>query len=190
MSKIDKQLFSVNQTTIDNVYGQCPECQAALQFKRGKGATFLGCSNYPQCTFTQTLGSGGTETLKVMEGTNCPECQEPLAVKKGRYGMFIGCTAFPDCHYINTDKPSSDEVVLISCPLCHKGDLIKRKGRSGQAFYSCNQYPKCKYIINDEPVAQACPECHWPIMVNKSDGERESLACPQKNCSATAPDNQ
>ncbi|XOV80067.1 MAG: topoisomerase DNA-binding C4 zinc finger domain-containing protein [Aestuariibacter sp.] len=175
----------MSQSTIDNVYGQCPECQSALQFKRGKGGTFLGCSAFPDCNYTHSL-SGGTETLKIMDGSQCPDCGEHLAVKKGRYGMFIGCTAFPECHYINTEKPSTAENdATITCPLCHKGDLVKRKGRTGQEFFSCNQYPKCKYTVNQQPVAEICPDCQWPIMLSKSTESGERLHCPQKNCSGT-----
>lgn len=185
MSKIDKQLFSVSQDAIDNVYGQCPECQSALQFKRGKSGTFLGCSKYPDCSYTHNLGNSGTETLKVIDGSQCPECGDSLAVKKGRYGMFIGCTAFPDCHYVNTEKannPPSEE--SVTCPKCQKGDLLKRKGRTGQAFYSCDGYPKCKYIVNDLPVAKQCPECQWPIMVQKRTELGIIVECPQKSCHA------
>ena len=35
--------------------GVCPKCGGKLVERRGKYGRFLGCSNYPQCTFTQKL---------------------------------------------------------------------------------------------------------------------------------------
>lgn len=35
--------------------GQCPECHNRLIRRSGKNGPFLGCSNYPDCRYTQTL---------------------------------------------------------------------------------------------------------------------------------------
>lgn len=35
--------------------GQCPECHSRLIRRSGKNGPFLGCSNYPDCRYTQTL---------------------------------------------------------------------------------------------------------------------------------------
>lgn len=181
MVNIDHSLFDHSKESIRHAFGDCPKCQSALQIRNGKSGKFLGCSAYPECDFAQPLGKNqSVEVLKVMEDASCPECQSPLAVKKGRYGMFIGCTNFPDCHYIQHDEPQAEPESEVGCPKCHQGKLVKRQNKTGKAFYSCNQYPACKYILNEQPVAQACPECHWPVLVKKSD---TLLKCPQKGCS-------
>ena len=33
----------------------CPECQGKLVWRRGRYGYFLGCSNYPECKYTQKL---------------------------------------------------------------------------------------------------------------------------------------
>lgn len=36
---------------------RCPECGGGLLKRQGKQGTFIGCSNYPTCTYTQAAGS-------------------------------------------------------------------------------------------------------------------------------------
>ena len=35
--------------------GSCPDCESDLVLRDGKFGEFLGCSNYPDCTFTQNV---------------------------------------------------------------------------------------------------------------------------------------
>lgn len=34
-------------------YGKCPECRHYLVKRNGKYGKFIGCSNYPNCTYTE-----------------------------------------------------------------------------------------------------------------------------------------
>lgn len=178
MSKIESELFSASSSFEQK---QCPKCGGKLQIKHGHTGSFLGCDNYPTCTYKESLKPQETQEDQVLAGSSCPECGSELAVKKGRYGLFIGCTQYPDCSYI-ADQNKTEET-LIKCPSCHKGELIQRNSRHGKKFYSCNQYPKCKYIVNDVPVAEACPECKWGILVEKRTSAGLRYSCPQKSCS-------
>jgi len=36
-------------------YGKCPKCGHWLVMRKGKYGKFLGCSNYPDCTYTRNL---------------------------------------------------------------------------------------------------------------------------------------
>ncbi len=45
---------------------------------------------------------------------------------------------------------------------------MEKKSRYGKIFYSCNRYPKCKYALWDPPVAEPCPKCGWPLLVDKT----------------------
>lgn len=51
---------------------------------------FLGCSNYPDCTYTKPWD---------FEHGECPECGSPLREVKTKFGTFLGCTDYPDCEY-------------------------------------------------------------------------------------------
>ena len=105
----------------------CPECGSLLHIRNSKQGAFLGCSNYPKCTYLRPLHEK-SEIKKVLTGTSCPLCAKELVLKQGRYGLFIGCSAYPDCLHTaqlseNTDKKekSSD----VPCPSCKKGMLIR-----------------------------------------------------------------
>lgn len=78
----------------------------------------------------------------------CPECSRPLAVKWGRRGKFLSCSGFPECKFA---KPITTGV---KCPQpdC-AGELVKRRGKSGRAFYGCSKYPNCTFTANTLPEA-------------------------------------
>lgn len=164
-------------------YGDCPQCNAHLQLKFVGKSSFLGCTAYPKCDYSQALNPSEVSTLKLIENSHCPECEAQLAVKKGRYGMFIGCTDFPHCHFISTNQQSqiNEEYTPIDCPTCNKGQLQKRQNRFGKFFYACDNYPKCKHIFNQEPVVKLCPKCKATIMLRKAKGEHEFI-CAQSSC--------
>lgn len=175
MSKIDHSLFSAHEHALES-YGDCPECNKALQIKHSKSGPFLGCSGYPECEFSKPLHDNQTSVLKVLDGSSCPECSANLAIKKGRYGMFLGCTQFPDCHYISPLK--SQEDTQVNCPKCNDGHLLSRTSKFGKQFFACNNYPKCRYVLNFTPINKACPACGWAVMIKK----KGSLCCPQPMC--------
>ena len=83
------------------------------------------------------------------------------------------------------EKPSDTS---ISCPECQQGTLIKRKTRYGTFFYACSAYPTCKYAISSEPLAEACPQCGWPILMIKTTKRwGTEKVCPRKECGHREP---
>jgi len=185
MSESDKPLFSHHEHALEKAYQVCPECGSELTIKHGKSGPFLGCENYPNCQYTRAVVEHERVEDTVLPGTECPLCGHHLAVKQGRYGMFIGCTNYPDCHHIEENQKHED--TDIACPSCQSkdqiGQLKEKSNRFGKTFYSCDQYPKCKYVLNNEPVAEACPECKWPILIKRTMANGDILSCPQKKCS-------
>ncbi len=72
----------------------CPKCGQPLVYKYSKNGRFVGCSNYPTCTYRFD------EPVK-----KCPKCGKGYMVKKkGQYGYFLGCTNYPECKYIEKIK--------------------------------------------------------------------------------------
>lgn len=160
-------------------YGECTKCGAPLTLKHVGKSSFLGCTTYPKCDFTQALNTNEVTTIKLIENSVCPTCEGELAVKKGRYGMFIGCTQFPSCDYISSkQEPSAEKQADVCCPQCKQGRLKKRQNRFGKHFYACNNYPKCKYVVNLRPIENTCPKCDWPILLVKDN----KLTCAQGEC--------
>ena len=170
----------VTQEAIDE---KCPECGTQLSIRLGRNGRFVGCTNYPECKYTRNLDGDNTQDNEpeIVEGRSCPKCQSQLVIKTGRYGKFIACSGYPDCKHIEPlEKPVDTGV---ECPQCRKGNLLKRKSRSGKIFYSCSTYPKCSYAIWDPPVNEPCPLCNWPILTLKTTKRRGTMkTCPQKTC--------
>jgi DNA topoisomerase I len=179
------QRKDVTQEAIDE---QCPLCSSPLSIRLGRNGRFIGCTNYPECSYTRNLNEDAAASTQpeTVEGRVCPQCESPLVFKAGRYGKFIGCSAYPKCKHIEPlEKPQDTQV---DCPQCKKGSILKRKSRNGKVFYSCSEYPKCSYALWDAPIHESCPECDWPVLVVKQTKSRGvEKACPQKDCKYATP---
>ncbi|MEN8259643.1 MAG: DNA topoisomerase, partial [Pseudomonadota bacterium] len=178
------QRRDVTQEALDEA---CPECGSPLSIRLGKNGRFIGCTKYPDCSYTRNLNEDSTQAEpEYVEGRSCPKCNSPLVIKTGRYGKFIGCSGYPSCKHIEPlEKPLDTGV---RCPQCRSGTMLKRKSRLGKIFYSCSTYPKCAYATWSAPIDEACPECHWPILTIKTTKKRGAeKVCPQKDCKYATP---
>jgi len=179
------QRKDITQEAIDE---KCPECGKPLSIRLGRNGRFIGCTNYPECSYTRNLGDdgGNSEAADVVEGRVCPECSSPLVLKAGKYGKFIGCSGYPKCRHIEPlEKPLDTHV---ECPQCKTGSLLKRKSRNGKIFYSCSGYPKCDYALWNAPIKESCPACDWPILTVKTTKRNGAeKVCPQKDCKYATP---
>ncbi|WP_411726304.1 type I DNA topoisomerase [Methyloglobulus sp.] len=179
------QRKDVTQEAIDE---KCPLCNSPLSIRLGRNGRFIGCTNYPECSYTRNLNEDAAAATEpeTVEGRVCPQCESSLVIKVGRYGKFIGCSAYPKCKHIEPlEKPLNTQV---ECPQCKKGSILKRKSRNDKVFYSCSEYPKCSYALWDAPIHENCPECHWPVLVVKETKNRGvEKTCPQKDCKYATP---
>jgi len=172
----------------EKVTEPCPECGAPLHIRNGKQGPFLGCSTYPTCDYLRPLHEK-SDVKKVLTGSSCPLCHHELVLKQGRFGLFIGCSDYPNCEHTaqlsdhNQAQQNPENEDVVACPSCQSGQLIQRQSRFGKTFYACDNYPDCKYAVNDKPVQQACPECDWPILVERKTSTALRLICPKKSCS-------
>lgn len=171
----------VTQETLDE---KCPECSKPLSIRLGKRDRFIGCTGYPECSYTRSVNEGASEaseTAELVEGRECPDCGGPLKMRYGKFGKFIGCGNYPKCRYIESlNKPTNTGV---ECPECKQGSMVKRQSRRGRVFFSCNRYPDCKYAVWNEPIAQSCPKCAWPMLTIKVTKKRgKEYVCPRQTC--------
>ena len=174
----------VTQQPLDE---KCPECDSPLSLRLGKRGNFIGCTNYPDCSFTKNATTGEpVAEPEVIEGRSCPKCEEPLLLREGRYGKFIGCSSYPKCKFLEPlEKPKDTGV---DCPKCKKGTLTERKSRRGKVFYSCATYPTCDYATWNLPIAQPCPSCEFPITTIKTTKRNGTeRVCPEKECGFSEP---
>jgi DNA topoisomerase-1 len=72
----------------------CPNCSGGrLGLKLGKFGAFVGCSNYPECKFTQQLANGGEEEEDAPVGDknigDDPATGLPIYLRRGPYGPYV-----------------------------------------------------------------------------------------------------
>jgi DNA topoisomerase-1 len=161
----------------------CPKCnQGKLSIRFGKAGEFLGCTNFPECTFTSnfTRDEKGVIELKEAEAPQlldktCPTCGKPLRQMRGKFGDFISCSGYPECKYIERKS------LPFPCPQCGK-NIIERAWRGGK-FWGCSGYPQCKLAIFDTIEETPCPECAWPFLTSKTDKNDHTVyKCANKDC--------
>ncbi len=86
---------------------KCPECGRDLVVRHGRFGKFIGCSGYPECSYTRNIA----ETT----GVKCPKCgQGELVRRKSTKGkaagrFFYGCDRYPECDYVTWKKPVNEE---------------------------------------------------------------------------------
>ena len=155
----------------------CEKCDQPMIIKWGRFGKFMACTGYPECKNTKDLGGKGDSEDGAkddeVEG-NCDKCDSPLIMKRGRFGKFIACSNYPECKFT---KPIG---LGISCPeeAC-EGEIAARRSKKGRTFYGCTKYPDCKFTSWDKPVAEACPECKNPFLIEKwKKNEDPSTLCP------------
>lgn len=169
----------------------CPKCNQPLSIRLGKRGRFIGCTGYPECDYTQDLGSQDNEKKEpeVIADRSCPLCEHPLHVKTGKYGRFIGCSNYPNCKHMEPIEKPAD--TGVSCPICHHGSILQRKSRKGKIFYSCGDYPKCSYALWNEPINQPCPKCAFPLLTCKESKKNgRQILCPQEGCGYVENDSE
>ncbi len=158
----------------------CDNCGREMVIKRGRWGAFLACTGYPDCKTTRRLKAGTRKALQPDEllDEKCPECDSQLVKKHGQYGEFIGCTAYPKCKYIRS------KTLGIKCPKCETGELTERvtKKRGRRVFYGCNKYPECDFTTPHLPIAEPCPKCGAPFIVEKRGKFGVVRACVKEGC--------
>jgi DNA topoisomerase-1 len=180
---LEKFRGSDGKRQVEQTEVKCPNCKKTkLIIRFGKTGEFLGCPNYPECTFTCNFhrpAENKIECVKLEEQPpiteKCPECGSALRRVIGRYGPFIACSNYPNCKYIHKVKAK------FACPL-DKGEIVQRSWKGGK-FWGCANYPKCKFAVFGDIEETKCPDCKAPFLVKKvaKDGTI-TLMCHDKKC--------
>ena len=153
----------------------CPKCEnGKMTIRWGRNGEFLACSNYPECkstsNFTRDDQGNVTPQKEEEEATNevCEKCGKPMQIRFSRYGKFLGCSGYPDCKNIKKTGTAAPVSLGVTCPDCNEGDIQQKRSRRGKVFYSCSRYPKCSFALWDRPIAEPCPQCQAPFIVEKT----------------------
>lgn len=143
----------------------CPRCGRPLELKVSRFGQFLGCTGYPECTYTEPLEKKEAEAI----GEACPRCGRPLLRKEGRYGSFIACSGYPECDYTRDDGKATGH----TCPKCG-GRVLEKRSRRGKPYYRCES---CDFLSFYPLLDKPCPACGWPL-AGKGQGACLNPSCP------------
>ncbi|MBU4321244.1 MAG: type I DNA topoisomerase, partial [Nitrospinae bacterium] len=161
---------------------KCEKCGKSMVIKWGRNGKFLACSGYPECKNTKNFVTEENGNIKVaeekVETTNekCPKCDSPMALKSGRFGKFLACSKYPEC---KTTKPIATG---FKCPE-DGGDIIERRSKKGNFFWSCGNFPKCRFASWYKPALKKCPQCNADFLFEKRlKGGAIILQCHKKDC--------
>ena len=162
----------------------CENCGRVMVLKRGRFGQFMACTGYPDCKTTRRLDQGKRVPDVPLEEL-CPQCGRNMVLRHGRYGEFISCSGYPECKYIKQN------FIGVKCPECKEGELVEKKARRrGNTFYGCSNYPKCEFTSAYKPVAEVCPQCSSPYLLEKHLKSGSILVCPNNSKKSTEEEDQ
>jgi len=110
----------------------CEKCGKPMVVKRGRYGEFLACSAYPDCKYTQSLNSNGSNH-KI--GIKCPAngCDGEIVERRSKRGkIFYGCSQFPKCEFATWDRP-----IARDCPQCGAKILAEKTTKREGTFLTC-----------------------------------------------------
>jgi DNA topoisomerase-1 len=157
----------------------CENCGRPMVLKRGRFGQFMACTGYPDCKTTRRLDQAKKVPDIPLE-EKCPQCGRNLLLRHGRFGEFISCSGYPECKWVKQNY------IGVKCPECKTGDLAEKKARRGNFFYGCSNYPKCRFTSAYRPIAEVCPGCGSPYLLEKNLKSGTFIVCP--NNKRTEPD--
>jgi DNA topoisomerase I len=162
----------------------CENCGKPMAVKRGRFGQFLACTGYPECKTTRKLiatKQGGLRAARPDQilDEKCPRCGANLVVKQGRYGEFTACTKYPECKYVK------HKTTGVKCPkdADKGGEVVERKSKRGKVFFGCSNYPDCDFVLWNRPLAEKCPKCGAPYLVEKTTKKHgRQVLCNNEDC--------
>jgi DNA topoisomerase-1 len=114
----------------------CPECGNPLIIRHGRYGKFIGCSNFPECRYT--------EPLLEKVGVKCPEDGGDIVERRTRKGrVFYGCSNYPECEFTSWKRPLTQP-----CPNC--GGVLVEDDKEHAKCLQCEQ----RVSVHDLPASQ------------------------------------
>ena len=94
---------------------KCTNCgDGELSLKLGKFGAFVGCSNYPECKFTQPFGAADSEASESQDTElgKHPETGDAIWLKTGRFGPYVELALSADIDPDAKPKPKPKRASL------------------------------------------------------------------------------
>lgn len=155
INKFEKASSEMEKAPATETGELCPVCGSPLVIRKSNYGTFIGCSNFPTCTYKKIEPKEAPKET----GELCPVCGKPLVIKTNRRGKsFIGCSGYPHCSYIKPEEGAAKKTYVKkkatyteadyvkACPDCKNGHLVIKKSKKGTSFLGCTNFPKCRHV--------------------------------------------
>ncbi|QQS31790.1 MAG: type I DNA topoisomerase [Acidobacteriota bacterium] len=175
---VDENGSEASEGSEESKVEPCELCGKEMVLKKGRFGSFYGCTGYPECKNIRKLAKGDQKPAPPPEPLNeqCPVDGANLVRRFGRFGEFISCSNYPKCDYIKR------ETVGVKCQK-DGGEIVVKKSRRGKVFYGCGNYPKCDAVFWDKPVAESCPQCSAPFLLEKTTKKEGTIRyCQNEEC--------
>lgn len=93
----------------DKIIGNCSKCGSELMIRRSKrGSRFIGCTNYPNCTFALPLPKSG-QIIVTDKFCETHKIHHIRIINLGKRAWDLGC---PQCNFIEWQKAQQEEQAL------------------------------------------------------------------------------
>jgi DNA topoisomerase-1 len=164
---------------------KCPLCGGNLGLKLSRYGSFIGCSNYPECKYTQRLESaadgGNSDTAEDKGAGAAADLGDNIKFKVGRFGPYVtdgkknasakGYTAETitleiAAELLSAEKKKADSIELGVNPKTEKAILYYPSGRFG-AYISSN---KVNVSVSAQPTLAEAIE----LINNKKPGVKKA----------------
>ncbi len=123
LQKAEEAIPKIDQ--VEPVGRDCPECGEPLLIRWGRYGKFIGCSNFPQCRYTEPW----LEKI----GVTCPQCQGEVVIKRTKRGrVFYGCANWPACEFTSWKRPLPNP-----CPVC--GGTLVQSNKDTALCLGCDE---------------------------------------------------
>lgn len=189
-SNLEKKYEEINKQDIMpeiETTEKCDKCGAPMVMKTSRFGKFLACSAFPECrNIKKEAAAPGSPEEKIDQAIKdlekkhkdelCSKCGSEMIVKNGKFGPFLACSAYPKCK--NIKNISDGDEPEVPCPICEKGNIVKKFSRRG-AFYACDNYPQCKNAYWGKPTGKKCKKCGG-LMIE--DLKTKKVKCSNKEC--------
>jgi len=162
----------------------CDNCGKEMAIKRGRFGTF------PPAPVTRTARphAASSRARAIAHQPDepldekCTLCGNGLVKKHGRFGEFIAAPA------IRSASTHARSTMGIKCPRCNEGEFVRRGKRrqkaaaDARAFLRVLALPDCDFTTPHMPIAEPCPKCGAPFIVEKRSKIGTVQLLPQGGC--------
>ena len=119
----------------------CPVSGHPLVIRYGRFGKFIGCSDYPNCRYT--------EPFLERTGIMCPVCGaehggEIIERRSRRGRTFYGCSRYPECEFTSWNRP-----LQPPCPNC--GGLLVETSRTKATCTNCKHTYQLDKLLAENP---------------------------------------